>query len=258
MLEEEENTFTFALTTDKMIISSDDEIISLKTILELTENIMKTGIFTIGNGIPIEINEISGLFLSFKILGKIGEKILRNPLKVKINGNYIEIVCEEQLEYFFRNFKKPKISCSCNGKLNEVSIRNISSHIDPNEHFLSIIDYEEFLPKSEISTELIVNKDNKIFLNTALTSPRKSTIINILKKEKKNNDIYSIFFLKTTSNIQNDENKIYISSKKENNLLLFFYSNGSLISKIIDNNNKVENNISYLADNFDVYKIVTK
>ena len=165
---EVENMFTLAPKTEEMIIVSFDKLkISLKDILNRTQNCNEECVLNFGN-INLKINYIDEISISFTICGKKGYCILRTPLKVTISEKEIELVCKEQLEFYLKEYKNPRIQCSC-GKRTDVTIRYIHSHIN---HNFAIIDSEEIKELSEIELELTISKIKNRFLKKIFSSPQ--------------------------------------------------------------------------------------
>ena len=94
---------------------------------------------------------------------------MRKPLKIKIYNKNIEIVCENQLDFFLdKYYQNPKIVCSC-GETTIVSIRYLVSHKD---HDFIIIDFDEIKPATEIEIEKEVTQKKSKFLNENFDSPQ--------------------------------------------------------------------------------------
>ena len=95
------------------------------------------------------------------------------------------------------------------------------------------------------------NKDGK------LTSGQKSTIIDLLKKERNEENIFSIEFNHRDSNIPQDENCVSITNY-EDTLVIFYFAKKYLISKIITSTKTIENNDFDFSNSFEIYKIIKK
>ena len=84
-----------------------------------------------------------------------------------------------------------------------------------------------------------------------------SYIVDILKKEKKDDSINELYYSCQEKYIVTQGDYVSIPHNcKENMIIIFYTVNDSLISKIIYNDGKVEDNGSYFSNLFDIYSII--
>ena len=160
----------FEKIKDMKISLKDDKVIPLQSILNLAKKYSKPIEETLNDSnIKINIFYIDEEFICFKLCGKTIYDILRKPLKIKIYNKNIEIVCENQLDFFLdKYYQNPKIVCSC-GEITIVSIRYLVSHKD---HDFIIIDFDEIKPATEIEIDMEVTQKKSKFLNENFDSPQ--------------------------------------------------------------------------------------
>ena len=164
-------SFTYVEKIKDMKISlTDNKSISLQNILNLAEKYCKPIEQTLNDSnIKINIFYVDEEYICFNLCGKKIYDILRKPLKIKIFNKDLEIVCDQQLDYFLKKYyQNPKIYCSC-GQITNIDIRYLINHKD---HVFTIIDFDEIKPATELEVEMEVTHKKSQFLNETFASPQ--------------------------------------------------------------------------------------
>ena len=160
------NSFTLKERLEEMIVY---ESITMKDIYEEYKKFRQNK-----NEIPspkIKFFNYSNELFDFQIGDIRGNRIQTEPIEIKINGQTIDIICDEQVEFIKGKYKVDSISCKDDNINNiDFELLNLLDHKRHNITIFSSYLYSMYKNQDEINSFL--QKFNDDFINKVFKTPQ--------------------------------------------------------------------------------------